>query len=260
MQAVLGGSSDVACGFYEHTVQMAAKGAKLLAFVLQTQNSGLVLGVRQQLADKVKDVADLKGLKIGVSAPGSATHFFFMAALVKAGLKPTDAAAIGVGTTQTAMLAFERGDVDALCLFDPIIADLENRGEIKVLVDGRGKEGTERVYGGPYATGSLYGEAGWVGKNEAAVRGCAAAIQEAVAMLKAATPEQAIGYLGAGMCNVGKEVCDAGFTRNRNAFEHDCHITAAQAATVKRVLSEFEPAIAAANIDLAATYTSKYLS
>ena len=52
MQAVLGGSSDVACGFYEHTVQMAAKGAKLLVFVLQTQNSGLVLGVREALAER----------------------------------------------------------------------------------------------------------------------------------------------------------------------------------------------------------------
>ena len=37
MQAVLGGSSDVACGFYEHTVQMAAKGAHLQAFVLQSR-------------------------------------------------------------------------------------------------------------------------------------------------------------------------------------------------------------------------------
>lgn len=260
MQAVLGGSSDVACGFYEHTVQMAAKGAKLLAFVLQTQNSGLVLGVRKQLADKVQTAADLKGLKIGVSAPGSATHLFFMALLVKAGLKGTDAAAIGVGTTQTAMSAFERGDIDALCLFDPIIADLENRGEMKVLADARGKEGTARVYGGPYAAGTLYGEAGWVAKNEAAVRGCAAAIQEAVAFLRGATPEQAVGALGAGMCSVGLETCHAGFTRNRSAFEHDCRVTAEQAETVKRALSGFDPAIAAATIDLGATYTGKYLS
>ena len=43
MQALLGGSADVVCGYYEHTIQMAAKGAKLQAFVLQAQNSGLVL-------------------------------------------------------------------------------------------------------------------------------------------------------------------------------------------------------------------------
>lgn len=260
MQAVLGGSSDVACGFYEHTVQMAAKGAKLLAFVLQTQNSGLVLGVREALADKVKTAADLKGLKIGVSAPGSATHLFAMQAMVKAGIKGTDAAAIGVGTTQAAMSAFERGDVDALCLFDPIIADLENRKLLRVLADARAEEGTQRIYGGPYASGTLYGDAGWVAKNEDTVRRCAAAIQEAVAFLKTATPEQAIGALGAGMCGVGMDTCTSAFTRNRGAFAHDCRVSPEMAATVKRALSSFDPAIAAATIDLDATHTDRYLS
>ena len=260
MQAVLGGSSDVACGFYEHTVQMAAKGAHLVAFVLQTQNSGLVLGVRKQLADKVNTAADLKGLKIGVSAPGSATHLFAMLLMVKAGIKGTDAAAVGVGTTQTALSAFERGDVDALSLFDPIIADLERKGEIKIIGDARAAENTKRIFGGPYASGTLYGEAGWVAKNEAAVRGCAAAIREATVFLQKASPQQAIDALGTGMCFVGMDVCTAGFTANRDAFDHDGRVQTAMAETVKRTLGSFDPAIAAANVDVAATFTDKYLA
>jgi NitT/TauT family transport system substrate-binding protein len=109
MQAVLGGSSDVACGYYEHTIQMAAKGAKLTAFVLQAQNSGLVLGVRQQLADQVRTVADLKGRKLGVSAPGSGTHLFAQLLMAKAGLKPSDISIIGVGSTQTALKRLRAG-------------------------------------------------------------------------------------------------------------------------------------------------------
>src|SRR6266568_3391254 len=64
MQAVLGGSSNVSCGYYEHTIQMAAKGGKLTAFVLQAQNSGLVLGVRKALAGEISSAADLKGRRI----------------------------------------------------------------------------------------------------------------------------------------------------------------------------------------------------
>ena len=259
MQAVLGGSSDVACGYYEHTIQMAAKNAKLTAFVLQAQNSGLVLGVRKALADQVKGVADLKGKKLGVSAPGSATHLFAMQLLAKAGLKPTDMPAIGVGTTQTAMTAFERGDIDALSLFDPIIADLEQRGEVVILADARDSAGTRAIFGGPYASGCLYGDAAWLPKNEAAVRGCAAAILEAVTFLKTATPEQAVGALQAGMCAVGMGVCTAAFTRNRDAFMHDGKVQPAMAETVKRMLAGFDPAIAAANVDTAATYTDKYV-
>ena len=259
MQALLGGSADMVCGYYEHTIQLAAKGAKLTAFVLQAQNSGLALGIRKELAGEIKTVADLKGRKIGVSAPGSATHLFAMQLLVKAGLKPTDAAAIGVGTAQTAQSAFERGDIDALSLFDPIINDLERKGSIVLLADARDTAGTQAVFGGPYASGCLYADAGWIPKNEPAVRGCAAAIMEAVTFLRTATPDQAVGALAAGMCSVGVEVCQSAFTRNREAFQHKGRVTPEMAATVKRMLTSFDPAIAAAAIDAGATYTDRYL-
>ena len=260
MQALLGGSSDMVCGYYEHTIQLAAKNAHLTAFVLQAQNSGLALGVRKELANEIKTPADLKGRKIGVSAPGSATHLFAMQLMVKAGLKPTDAAAVGVGTTQTAISAFERGDIDALSLFDPIISDLERKGSIVLLADARDTAGTQAVFGGPYASGCLYSDTAWIAKNEPAVRGCAAAILEALTFLKSATPEQATGALAAGMCAVGAEVCQSAFTRNKDAFQHDGRITTAQAETVKRMLTGFDPAIAAATIDLPATFTDRFLS
>ena len=259
MQALLGGSADVVCGYYEHTIQMAAKGAKLQAFVLQAQNSGLVLGVRRAVADRVKTPADLKGRKIGVSAPGSATHLFVMQLLAKAGLKPTDAAAIGVGTTQTALSAFQRGDIDALSLFDPIMSELERGGEVVILADARDAAGTRAVFGGPYASGCLYADAGWIGRNEAATRGAARAILEALAFLKGATPEQAIGALSAGMCAVGQDLCTAAFTRNREAFLHDGTVTPEMAETVRRMLAGFTPEIAAATLDPAATYTDRFV-
>ena len=259
MQALLGGSSDVVCGYYEHTIQLAAKGAHLQAFVLQARNSGLALGVRKELAGEIKTAADLKGRKIGVSAPGSATHLFAMQLMVKAGLKPTDASAIGVGTTQTALTAFERGDIDALSLFDPIINGLENKGSIVLLADARDSAGTQAVFGGPYASGCLYADAGWIPKNEAAVRGAAAAIREATVFLQGATPDQAIGALQAGMCSVGRDVCDSAFTRNKDAFQHDGKVTPEMAQTVHRMLSGFDPAIAAAKIDLAPTFTDRFV-
>lgn len=260
MQAVLGGSSDIACGYYEHTIQMAAKGAHLTAFVLQAQNSGLALGVRKELGGEIKTVADLKGRKLGVSAPGSATHLFAMQLAVKAGIKANDIAAIGVGTTQTAISAFERGEIDGLSLFDPIIADLQQKGSIIVLADARDTAGSNAIFGGPYASGSLYAEAGWLAKNEPACRAAAQAIVEAVTFLKGATPAQAIAALEKGMCFLGGDVCESAFTRNREAFMHDGAITMAQAETVKRTLAGFDPAIAAANVDLVPTFTNRFVA
>ena len=259
MQAVLGGSSNIACGYYEHTIQMAAKGAKLTAFVLQAQNSGLVLGVRKALAGEIKTVADLKGRKVGVSAPGSATHMFLMQSLVKAGLKPTDAAAIGVGTTQTALSAFERGDIDALSLFDPIMMDLDKRGLVTILADARDTAGTTSIFGGPYASGSLYGEAVWLDKNETATRSAASAIKKAVEFLRIASPMEALESLEKGMCFLPGDACSAGFLKNREAFQHDGKITLEQAETVRRMLASFSPEIAKSAIDLTTTFTDRFL-
>jgi NitT/TauT family transport system substrate-binding protein len=259
MQAVLGGSSQIACGYYEHTIQMAAKGAKLQAFVLQAQNSGLALGVRKALDGQVKTIADLKGRKIGVSAPGSATHMFALQLLAKSGLKATDISAIGVGTTQTAMSSFERGDIDALSLFDPIMIDLEQRNLVTVLADARNTAGSTAIFGGPYASGSLYGDAAWLEKNPDAARAAAAAILEAVTFLRSATAREALESLEKGMCFLGAPVCDAGFARNREAFQHNGRISLEQAATVRRMLDSFNPEIAAAKIDLSSTFTTRFL-
>src|SRR5690349_11438 len=43
LEALLGGSADVVCGFYDHTVQMAAQGRDLKAFVTMLRYPGLVL-------------------------------------------------------------------------------------------------------------------------------------------------------------------------------------------------------------------------
>ena len=74
-------------------------------------------------------------------------------------------------------------------MFDPIIASLEQRDEINILADARTSAGTQQIFGGPYASGCLYAEAGWLPGNQAGVRDAAAAIVEAVDFLKTATAE-----------------------------------------------------------------------
>jgi ABC-type nitrate/sulfonate/bicarbonate transport system substrate-binding protein len=69
---------------------------------------GSSLGVKKERADKIKAVADLKGAKIGVTAPGSSTNMIVWYLMAKAGLKPDDASFIGVGTGAGAVAAIQR--------------------------------------------------------------------------------------------------------------------------------------------------------
>src|SRR5262245_33006359 len=74
LRAVVGGSADVVSGAFEHTVNMQTKGQRLRAFVLQGRAPQIVLGVSTKTMPNFKSIAELKGKKIGVTAPGSSTN------------------------------------------------------------------------------------------------------------------------------------------------------------------------------------------
>src|SRR6476619_2541571 len=95
LDALIGGALDVVTGAYEHTLRMQAKGQDIRALIELGRFPGIVLAVRK--GRPYNSHADLKGMKVGVTAPGSSTHFFVLYLMAKAGLSPTDATFVGVG-------------------------------------------------------------------------------------------------------------------------------------------------------------------
>ena len=90
LQAMIGGSAEVVSGAFEHTINMQIKGQRLRAFALQGRAPQIVLGINPKTMPNFKNVAELKGKKLGVTAPGSSTNVLANFVLGKAGLKPTD--------------------------------------------------------------------------------------------------------------------------------------------------------------------------
>src|SRR5512144_2615089 len=130
LQALLGGSVDVVSGAYEHTITQQAKGQNIEALVLQGKYAAIVLAMSKDKAAQYKSPADLKGMKIGVTAPGSSTNMFVNVLLSKGGLKPDAVSIIGVGATAGAVAIMKRGEIDAMSNLDPVIALLEADGTI----------------------------------------------------------------------------------------------------------------------------------
>ncbi len=71
LQALWGGSADVVSGFYDHTIQMAAEGRAIRAFVTMLRYPGCVLAASPAASSRVRRFAALKGSTLGVTAPGS---------------------------------------------------------------------------------------------------------------------------------------------------------------------------------------------
>lgn len=254
LQALMGGSTDVVSGAYSHTLTMAAKGQKLKLFVAQVRYPGLALGVSKRIADKVASARDLKGLKIGVSAPGSSTHMILSHILNKVGLKSEDVSIIGVGTSAAAVAAVEKGEIDAIINSDPVMTRLETTGAVKILADMRTQKGTEEVFGGPYPEAGLYTTADFIAKNPNTAQALVNAMVRAELWMQAATIEDIAKNVPAEYMLGDRELYLNSYKRMRESHSPD-GLTAPQGARiVYDVLTAFLPEVKGAPIKLEDTY------
>src|SRR5262245_64323033 len=145
LQAIIGGSAEIGIGTFDHTIQMQAKNQPVVALVQYGRYPGFVLAMMAGRADRYKSPADLKGLKIGVTSPGSSTHFMAAYMLVRNGLKADDASFVGTGVTSTAVAAVRRAEIDAIVSSDPMMSLMQNERLVDVIADTRTPEGTEAV-------------------------------------------------------------------------------------------------------------------
>ena len=192
LQALLGGSVDVVSGAYEHTITQQAKGQNIEALVLQGKYAGIVLGMTKAKAAAYKSPADLKGMKIGVTAPGSSTNMFVNILLAKAGLKPDAVAIIGVGAAAGAVAIMKRGEIDAISNLDPVISQLESDGTIVPVIDTRTAKGMQDVYGGAYAAGCIYVPVDFAKKYPNTAQAVVNAMVRALRFIQTSTPDQIV--------------------------------------------------------------------
>jgi NitT/TauT family transport system substrate-binding protein len=144
---------------------MQALGRDIVAFVLLNRYPGLVLAVRKDLESEIRSISDLKGRRVGVTAPGSSTHIFVNYLLIKSGLRPTDASIVSTSVGAQAVAAVQNRLVDAISNVEPAISLLDERGLIRVLADTRTAQGTRAVLGGEYPFASLYTTRAWLERN-----------------------------------------------------------------------------------------------
>src|SRR5271154_1244271 len=184
LEALMGGSTDVVCGFYDHTIQMAAQGKDLRAFVAMLRYPGLVLA-----SPSVGRIEDLKGKTVGVSAPGSSTHMFLNYLLVMHGMKPDDVSNVSIGMSATAVGAVTHNKVDAAVMTDPALAIVRRQMPgLHILADTRTAEGVRSVFGvESYPSAVLYSKAEWVEKNRETAKKLAGAITRTLSWMRSHT-------------------------------------------------------------------------
>ena len=259
LRAVIGGSADVVSGAFEHTVNMQVKGQRLRAFVLQGRAPQIVLGVNPKTMPNFKTVADLKGKKIGVTAPGSSTNVMANFVLAKAGVKPSEVSIIGVGTSSGAAAAMRSGQIDALSNLDPVITLLARSGDLRIVSDTRIVAESDKVFGGPMPAACLYTPQAFIDKNPNTVQALANAIVRADKWIQAAGPADIIRTVPESYLLGDRAVYIDAFLAAKGALSPDGMIPDAGADTARRALASIDPEVGKATIDLKAVYTNDFV-
>ena len=259
LEAVVGGSADVVAGAYEHTINMQSRRQHFQEFVLTGSAPQITVAIASRLAAQYKSPKDLKGLKVGISAPGSSTNMVINYVAAQGGLKPTDFSVIGVGAGATVVAAVDQGRVDVISQTDPAVTILEKAGKVKVIAETRTPEGTAKIFGGPMPAASLYAPIEFIKKNPNTVQALVNATVRALQWMQDASPQQILNTVPEEYTLGDKAMYLFAYNNVKTAYSKDGYFPEAGAKTTLKALASFNPNIKPQEIKLAETYTNEFV-
>ena len=259
LQALIGGSVDVVTGAYEHTIRMQAKGQDVRAITELGRFPAIVIAVKKDKAGQVKSAADFKGLKIGVTAPGSSTALTAQYAMVKAGLKPSDAAIIGIGSGASGVAAMQKGEIDVISHLDPVIAKLEADGDIVVLIDTRTEAGTRALFGGSNPAATLYSKKDFIDANPSTTQALVNAFMKSLKWLQTAKPQDVADTVPPEYHLGDKALYLKAVQNSLESYSRTGIVPAEGMASVMDMLKQLDPELKDAKVDLAATFDDRFV-
>ena len=259
--AMIGGSADVVSGFYDHTIQMAAEGRSLVAFVTMLRYPGMMLVTSPQAAPRVTTVAALKGGIVGVTTPGSSSHMFTSFLLGRYKVAEESVSITSIGGGATALAAVERGRVDAGWMADPTFTAVQRRNPgVRVLADLRDEKGTLAAFGTPtYPAAVLYAQASWIEANRDTVAKLTRAIVRTLDWMEAHSEEDIAAQTPAALRGEDTSLYVDALRSSRAMFSTDGLMPDGGPAIVRDILARSNEKVRAADIDLSRTYTNSFV-
>lgn len=257
-QLLVGGAQGVV-GFYDHTIDLQAKGKSVEAVVLLGQTPGEALLVNKKNAASIHTPADLKGRTVGVAGLGSSTEILTRYLASRSGLRPGDLTTVPVGAGATFIAAMKQGRIDAGMTTDPTISQLVKQGAATVLVDLRAADEVQRILGDNYPAACIYMQTAWVKTHRDQVQRMVRALLKSLRYIQTHSAEEIASHLPTEFFSADKELYVRALASNKGMFSPDGRMPASGPATALRVLSAVDRAVQGKQIDLSSTYTTEFL-
>src|SRR5262249_4668031 len=244
-------------GAYEHTLRAQAMGQDVRAVIELGRFPGVVLAVGKDRS--FKSFADLKGLKIGVTAPNSSSHFFVLYLMAKAGLSPSAASFIGVGGGAAAVEAMKSGKIDAISNLDPVITRLQQDGVIRIVTDTRFPRVNYDVFGGTNPAAVLYAKQEFIAAHPNTMQALVNAFYKSLKWIATATTDEIVNtvppeyYLG------DREIYAKALKANLLVYSKTGIITRQGMESALKMMATFDPDLKDKKIDVQKTFDSRFI-
>ena len=192
MEALVGGSVNVAATDYFALLNVALQGQSVRGFLLMQKIPGFAAIVSPKASKAIRRIEDLRGRTIGVATLGSGYHRVLNRILLLHGVKPEEVSVVGVGAGLSLALAIERGMVDLGLATDLTIGYLDRRFPgLTLLFDTRTAAGTKAALGAEeIGFLILCARTGWLDAQPQAARKVAGATQCAIRWVQEHSPQQ----------------------------------------------------------------------
>ncbi|WP_205786813.1 ABC transporter substrate-binding protein [Specibacter cremeus] len=257
--SLLTGASQGVVGFYDHTVDLQAKGQCIQSVVQLANIPGEAEVVAKDKAGTITGAKDFEGKNLGITSLGSSTDFLTQALAGQAGVKSYTPAKVGAG--QTFIAAMKNGGIDAGMTTDPTIAQLVQSGQGKVLIDMRTEEGTRKALGGLYPAASVYMSCDYVQKNPKTVQKIANAFVGALKFIDTHSAAEIAAKMPKEYANAGADLYEKSVNDTKTMFTSDGKMDADGAKNVLTILDKYSTNVKGkgSTIDLSKTYTTEFV-
>ena len=257
---LLTGAVQAVVGFYDHTIDLQAKGKFVLSVVQFGQAPGEAQLVATRLADTVRTPADFKGRTLGVTGLGASTHWLTLYLAATQGLKAADMRFVAVGSGESFATALRQGRIDAGTTSEPTVSRLLQSGDARLLVDLRTPQSTAGVLGGVYPGACLYVTARWAASHRAELQRLVNALVLALRYIATHSAEEIAAQLPAEHLQGDRALYIAALRDSKAMFIADGVMPPSGPETVLKVMQRVNRSVQGKAIDLGRTYTTEFSS
>jgi NitT/TauT family transport system substrate-binding protein len=257
---LLAGAVQGVVGFYDHSIDLQAKGKFVESVVQFSQAPGEVELVSSKMADQIKSAADFKGKNLGVTGLGSSTNFLTQYLAVKNGVALGQFTSVPVGAGNTFIAAMQQGKIDAGMTTEPTISRLLKTGEAKILIDMRSPDTTRVALGGVYPAACLYMQTQWIEQHKEETQKLANAFVKTLRYIATHNADEIAAQMPKDYYAGDKDLYVNALATGKQMFTADGVMPADGPPTVLTVLSTFDRAIKGKTIDLSKTFTTSFVN